>query len=124
MCSLSAAKIRPDSIKFVSNAEALMYLKKYEDNIKIAGSMPLLVTRVVEYLSKFSKIPIEKAPELREKLAAKGLKEKTIVMVMNICPKTVDELRSLMELEDKVYESSFLEELVSILSEYCVEQRS
>lgn len=116
-------KIKPESIKLLSNPEALAYLKKYVEKVKeTTGTTSPLISRVLEYLSKFSKIPSEKALEVREKLLLKGLKEETVVMIMNICPKTIDELRILLELEDKVYETAFLEDIVKMLNEYCVKE--
>ncbi|MEM1695306.1 MAG: RNA polymerase Rpb4 [Desulfurococcaceae archaeon] len=117
-------KIKPDSVRMLSNPEALAHLKKYvEKTRETTGTVPLLVSRVLEYLSKFSKIPIEKAEELREKLLLKGFKEETVVLIMNTCPRSVDELRALMEFEDKVYETSILEDVLNTLSEYCSSEK-
>ncbi|MEM1864498.1 MAG: hypothetical protein QXN10_06340 [Desulfurococcaceae archaeon] len=41
-------------------------------------------------------------------------------MIINICPMDIDELRSLMEFEEKVYEESVLNEIVNYLKNYCV----
>lgn len=113
-------RIKADSIRLVSNPEALAYLKMYEDELReTVGTISPTVSRVIEYLSKFSKIRVDKAPELREILESKGFKPETIVMIMNICPKTLDELRPLLELENKVYETSFLEEVLGLLGNYC-----
>ncbi len=117
-------RIKPEESKLLSNPEALAYLKKYEKLAReLSGTVPLLASRVIEYLSKFSKMPPDSARSLREKLESMGFKEETIVMIINTCPKSVDELRSLLELEEKVYETSTLEEVLKLLSEYCVESK-
>jgi DNA-directed RNA polymerase subunit F len=117
-------RIKPEELKLLSNPEALAYLRKYEKLAReLSGTVPLLASRVIEYLSKFSKMPPDNARSLREKLEAMGFKEETIVMIVNTCPKSVDELRSLLELEEKVYETGTLEEVLKLLSEYCVESK-
>ncbi len=42
-------------------------------------------------------------------------------MIINICPKTVDEIRPLLELEEKVIETETVEELVEAVKPYCKE---
>ncbi|MGC8982506.1 MAG: RNA polymerase Rpb4 [Desulfurococcaceae archaeon] len=117
-------RIKPEELKLLSNPEALAYLRKYEKLAReLSGTVPLLASRVIEYLSKFSKMPPDNARSLREKLESMGFKEETIVMIVNTCPKSVDELRSLLELEEKVYETGTLEEVLKLLSEYCVESK-
>lgn len=113
-------RIKAESIRMISNPEALSYLKNYEEELRSTmGTISPTVSRVIEYLSRFSKISPDKAFELREKLESKGFKQETIVMIMNICPRTLDELRPLLELEDKVYETAFLEDVLGLLNEYC-----
>lgn len=116
-------KVKVESIKFLSNSEALDFLKEYTERVRSeTGTVPLLSSRVLEYLSKFARVPHEKAPQFRERLAALGLKELTIVMVMNICPTTLDELRPLLILEDRAPEMETLSQITNLTKEYCVEQ--
>lgn len=76
-----------------------------------------LVMRVNEYSIKFNRC---KDPEsLIEALKEKGLLEITAVMIANIYPKSLDELRALMNFESKTYDDSELEEILNIIDEKC-----
>lgn len=115
-------KIKVNEVRLISNSEALKHLKEYSERERSkTGTVPLLVQRVVEYLHKFTKIPPEKAEELREKLSSFNLKDETIVMVMNICPQSHDEMRSLLVFEEKVLDAEQLDKIVNLLREYCKE---
>ncbi|MEM2024943.1 MAG: RNA polymerase Rpb4 [Desulfurococcaceae archaeon] len=116
-------RIKADSVKLLSNTEALNYLREYSERLRReTGTTSLLSSRVLEYLSKFSKLPAEKTNEFREKLNELGLKEGTAVMVMNICPKNLDELRPLLILEEKTPEPAVLDKIVELTKEYCLER--
>ncbi|MEM0000958.1 MAG: RNA polymerase Rpb4 family protein [Desulfurococcaceae archaeon] len=115
-------KVKVYEVRLISNSEALKYLKEYSERERSkTGTVPLLVQRVIEYLYKFVKIPPEKAEELREKLSSLNLKEETIVMLMNICPQSHDEIRPLLVLEEKVLEAEQLDRIANLLKEYCTE---
>jgi DNA-directed RNA polymerase subunit F len=104
--------------KPLTNPEALNELKKVIDRLQAQGA-PI---RTYDYLKRFSKIPYERVGEVKEFLRSKGLREESIIMIVNICPKTVDELRPLLELEDKTLETSVAEEISNFMSQYCVEK--
>lgn len=120
----SPLSIKVEKVTLISNSEALKILKEHHEREREAtGTTSLLVQRVLEYLYKFSKITPEKAEELRKNLAAMGLKDESIVMIMNICPATTDELRTLLVLEDKVFETEQLVKIINLLKEYCVKEQ-
>lgn len=107
----------------LTNPEALQELKKVIERLQVQGApIPLLLTRTYEYLKRFSKIPYEKVGEVKEFLKSKGLREESIIMIINICPKNLDELRPLLELEEKTVETQVAEEIVNYLDNYCVEK--
>ncbi|MFZ8792228.1 MAG: RNA polymerase Rpb4 [Thermosphaera aggregans] len=109
--------------KPLTNPEALNELKKVIDRLQAQGApIPLLLTRTYDYLKRFSKIPYERVGEVKEFLRSKDLREESIIMIVNMCPKTVDELRPLLELEDKTLETSVAEEILNFMSQYCVEK--
>ncbi|MEM3926734.1 MAG: RNA polymerase Rpb4 [Desulfurococcaceae archaeon] len=117
----SIIKLRVEKEELISNSEAYYYLKNAIEKIREeTGSVPLIMSRVLEYLKEFSKIPFEDVEKVKKYLVSKGLKAETIVMIINICPMDIDELRSLMEFEEKVYEESVLNEIVNYLKNYCV----
>lgn len=117
-------KVKVEKVKLLSNAEALKILKEHSEREREkTGAVSLLVQRVLEYLYKFNKVQVEKAEEFAEKLVAIGLREESIVMIMNMCPRSVDELLTLLVYEERVPEKEQLERILGIVSEYCVESR-
>lgn len=79
------------SLKNVSIAEVREILEGREQELDV------LQQRVLSYTRKFSKIPPGKAKELVDQLVEKyGLLEEEAVQVVNICPTTVEELRSVL----------------------------
>jgi len=117
-------KAKTDKITLLSNPEALKILREYvEREREKTGAVPLIAQRVLDYLQKFSKVPVEKASEFREKLASLGLREESIVMIMNICPQTIDELFTLLVFEEKTPEKENLEAILSLVKEYCLQSQ-
>lgn len=111
--------------KLLSNPEAYILLKKVVDKItEKEGSVPPLLLKTLEYLKKFSKVDPESAKTLRDILRKYGLKEETIVMIINICPTSIDELRVLLDLEEKMIETKTLEEIIDVLKKHCKEELS
>ncbi len=76
-----------------------------------------LAIRVLEYVTKFNKC--ERAEELVKRLTALGLKEITAVMISNVVPQTIDELKSLMNFEGEMPSEDKLNEILSIVKELC-----
>jgi DNA-directed RNA polymerase subunit F len=117
-------RVKVERVKLLSNAEALKILKEHSEREREkTGAVPLLVQRVLEYLYKFNKVQVEKAEEFAEKLVAIGLREESIVMIMNMCPRSIDELLTLLVYEERVPEKEQLGRILGIVSEYCVESR-
>ncbi|RLG81055.1 MAG: DNA-directed RNA polymerase subunit F [Thermoprotei archaeon] len=106
----------------LSNAEAYKILRKIVDKIaEKEGAAPLLLVKTLEYLKKTTKIDPDSAEALRELLSKYKLREESIIMIMNICPTTVDELRTLLELEERVIETETAREIVETIRQYCKE---
>ncbi len=67
--------------KHLTNAEAYELLKKVVDKImEKEASIPMLLSKTLDYLKKFSKVDPETARKLREKLREYWLKEENIIM--------------------------------------------
>jgi DNA-directed RNA polymerase subunit F len=114
-------KLKVDKLRLISNPEALQILKELSEKERERfGEVSFIVQRVLEYLHKFNKVPIERAREFREKLESMGLKEDSIVMIMNICPRTIDELLILLVNEERSLEKERLEEILKLVNEYCI----
>ncbi|MCD6195763.1 MAG: DNA-directed RNA polymerase subunit F [Thermoprotei archaeon] len=106
--------------KHLSNPEAYKLLKKAVDQIREKeGSISILLSKTLHYLSEFSKMDPESAEALRKVLEKYDLKEETIIMIINICPTTLDELRTLFELEEKIIETDTANEILETLKSYC-----
>ncbi|MCW4046281.1 MAG: RNA polymerase Rpb4 [Candidatus Bathyarchaeota archaeon] len=74
--------------------------------------------RTLDYVNKFSKVSVEAAEGLLEKLVKEfGLDEDEAVQVLNCMPETVDELRVFLAGGRKIIETAKLEAIVALLNE-------
>ena len=72
--------------------------------------------RTLDYTSKFSKAPVENVKKLRKELETEcGLSEEEAVELINIMPKTVEELRTFTSGWRKLLSTDTLEKILSIL---------
>ncbi|MDT7887741.1 MAG: RNA polymerase Rpb4 family protein [Desulfurococcales archaeon] len=78
-----------------------------------------LQRRVLEHATIFSKCREDKTEELVEKLMGLGLREVTAVHVVNICPRTKDELLSLLNFEQRMPDEEHMEKILEMLGEHC-----
>jgi DNA-directed RNA polymerase subunit F len=75
--------------------------------------------RTLDYASKFSKVEVETAEKLVEKLVEEfGLEEAEAVQIVNCMPSSVEELRVFLGGGRKIIESSKLEAMVKLLNEH------
>ncbi len=79
-----------------------------------------ITMRVYEYVSKFTKC--KKASELVSTLTSAGLREITAVIIANILPRSVDELKALMNFEDEIPGEDKLNEILSKINEVCPQE--
>ncbi|MEM2578787.1 MAG: DNA-directed RNA polymerase subunit F [Desulfurococcaceae archaeon] len=104
----------------VPNPIAKSMLEKYLKELQAAGlPASVLAHETLEHLRKFSKMSSEEAEELLNELNSFNLRNESKVMIVNICPQTIEELRALLVLEDKVFDTNELESILSIISKYC-----
>ncbi len=82
--------------RYVSHAEALKLLEQIEGELRseVAHRIPV---KTLRYLKKFTKCELEKVKELDEFLKELGVPEEVRVNIENICPKTVEELKVILE---------------------------
>jgi len=74
--------------------------------------------RTLDYLSKFSKVDVDVAEKLLEKLVSEfGLDEYEAVQIVSCMPKSVEELRVFLTSGSKIIEASKLEAIVALLNE-------
>ncbi|MCX8199327.1 MAG: hypothetical protein N3E36_04770 [Sulfolobales archaeon] len=104
----------------VPNPIVKSIVEKYLKELQATGlPASVLVHETLEYLRKFSKMSSEEAEELLNELSSFNLRNESKVMIINICPQTIEELRALLILEDKVFDASELESILSIISKHC-----
>jgi len=94
--------------------------KLLEENVKIEEGSPL-VQRTIMYLSTFTKCDPEAAKQVYEKLRNEfGLKDITASMIVSLVPRTIDEIRVMLDFEDKLLETEELEKIVELLKNACM----
>ncbi len=77
---------------------------------------------IQEYLSKFSKLPAEKARQLVESLVSKGVSTNTAISIANALPKSKDELLPFLAHEQSISPLEKLGELFSIVQTYITDE--
>lgn len=104
-------------------------IKGYED-IPLPVAKDILERRIKEnevldiqrktlnYLTKISKCKPNIALRLVSELCKRfGLRRETSVMIVNIMPSTVDELRTIVSIEEKTFTTEELNEILKVISE-------
>lgn len=76
---------------------------------------------VQEYLTRFSKLPAEKARQLVQELEAKGVSSASAVSIANALPKTRDELLPFLAHEQAISPLEKLGEIFSVVEKYLAE---
>ncbi|MEM1586920.1 MAG: RNA polymerase Rpb4 family protein [Candidatus Bathyarchaeia archaeon] len=75
--------------------------------------------RTLDYAKKMSYLSPEEARKLLGELMAEGaLEEEEAVQVVNIMPKSIEELRAILAGGRKIIETQVLEKILSILDKY------
>ncbi|HIC98537.1 MAG TPA: hypothetical protein EYP08_02450 [Pyrodictiaceae archaeon] len=94
--------------------------KLLEENVKSGEESPL-VQRTMTYLSAFTKCDPNVAKQVYEKLRNDfGLKDITASMIVSLVPRTIDEIRVMLDFEDKLFETEELKKIVELLKNTCM----
>ncbi len=80
-----------------------------------------LQNRTLEYLETFAKCRAEEASRLFEALTGMGLKPHVAAMIVNIAPRSRDELRTILYGEE-ILEAEKLDEILGLVAEHCSEK--
>ncbi len=80
-----------------------------------------LQNRTLEHLESFAKCGSSEASRLFEALLERGLKPETAAMIVNISPRSRDELRTLLYFEEKTMGTEELDGILSLVEELCGE---
>lgn len=86
--------------------------------LEVEGELDPLQRRVLDYASKFSKLPAEKASELVESLISEAQLERRIaVQIANCLPTSLEEVRTLLGRQRIVSEEA-LNNILNIVKRY------
>ena len=103
---------RIKEVKAISIPELYEIMKKIENDENI---LPVQ-SRTIQYLKKFSKIDAEKAIKLKEKLMeVDEVDEEKAVQIINILPKTQEEIKEIFH--EKVIVGELSKKILAILKE-------
>ncbi len=92
-------------------------MKEVLDNLDFPEEeIPPIVSKVREYVNKFSKISPEKAKILKKKLVEiEGVDEEKAVQIINILPKTPEEIKEIFH--ERVILGDLPQKILSVLKE-------
>ncbi len=76
----------------------------------------------LEYARKFSKIPSDKALKLIDELKKFDISEFSIIQIINILPETIEELRVILDREEKIFETETLKQILNVIMKYKSEE--
>ncbi|NPA23732.1 MAG: RNA polymerase Rpb4 [Crenarchaeota archaeon] len=104
------------SVEDITIPEALKLL---EDMLSRYGISEVEVSEVLTYLRRFSKTDAESAKKIVEELVSKfGIARMTAIQIVNIMPKYVEELRTILGLEKREFTDEELQEMLNIIDRY------
>ena len=108
---------RIESVRNITWAEAKELIEKR----KAEGATTIHHDRVYNYLETFALIPAEQARKLVSELMEEvGLDEEVAVVAANICPMTLGEVRSILEMRREIkYDEETVKKTLEIVEKYC-----
>ncbi len=105
----------------ITNAEALKFL---EEALQRFESTSAEVDEALAYLRKFSKIDPERAKSLVSELVSRfGIARITAIQIVNIMPKYVEELKTILGLEKREFSDKELQEMLELIDKYRKEKK-
>ncbi|PCN49983.1 DNA-directed RNA polymerase subunit F [Candidatus Geothermarchaeota archaeon ex4572_27] len=104
---------RMEEIPISKAKEVLEYVKERWGELKHFQQLTL------DFLARFAKLPADKADELLDRLCSEfGLSRLTATQVVNIMPKSVEELRQILVKEGRTFMPDELRSMLSLIEEY------
>ncbi len=96
----------------------LPQVKKLLEQREKEGELSYLQRLTYDYSIKLSKLSPEKAEELLNRLKEDGIPSLIAAQIVNIMPKTVDELRTIFVSESRPFLPSELEKVLTVVNSY------
>lgn len=104
----------------IPNSLAKKILEEYIEKISSKDIVPELIRVTHEYLTSNTKCDIDKSEKLYNELKTFNLKELTISLIINLLPKTIDELKFVVAtFEERVPDEEILNRILELVSQYC-----
>ncbi len=103
----------------IPNVIAKKILKEYTEKISSYDIIPELIRSTLEYLDNVSKCDDKAVEDMYNTLKSFKLKDITISMILNILPRSLDELRTLLTFEETVPEDSVLNKILEFINQNC-----
>lgn len=104
----------------IPNPIAKKILEEYFSKLSSTDIVSESARSAFEYLQTLTTIcEPDKAEELAAKLREFKLKDITIVLIINILPKTIDELRMLLSFETVIPDEGALSSILELIDKYC-----
>lgn len=106
--------------KDIPNPIAKKILEEYLSKLRNIDVIAEPARSALEYLQTLSTMcDYNRARELMSKLQEFKLKDITISLIINIAPKTIDELRMLLSFETVIPDENILNNILWLVKEYC-----
>ena len=100
--------------KLTTTAEARRILEKAKEE-----ELGEFQRRTLDYTSKFSKTPPQKAEKLVKELGEKfQLDRKDAIQIVNTMPRYIEELRTILTVKGRIVGGSQLEDMLKLLNGY------
>ena len=95
------------------------YVKDKIRQLIDSGNSSQTIQRVFDYLNEVSKCSGDDAMKVMEELSALVVREDVRAVVSSICPRTPDEVRSVLAMDpSKTYSTEEVEKIIEIISKY------
>lgn len=93
-------------------------LKKILEDIQAKRELSSIERVTLEYATRHSKIDYEKGENLKKELLDYGLPEEVVVQIVNIMPKSIEEIRSILAPLSKVFTTDEIKKIKEIIEKY------
>jgi len=104
----------------IPNSLARKILEEYIERISSKDIVPELIRVTQEYLDKTMKCDVDRSEKLYNELKTFNLKESTISMIINLLPRTIDELKFVVAtFEEIVPDEEALNRILELVNQYC-----
>uniref|UniRef100_A0A7J3I809 DNA-directed RNA polymerase subunit Rpo4 n=1 Tax=Ignisphaera aggregans TaxID=334771 RepID=A0A7J3I809_9CREN len=103
----------------IPNTIAKRILKEYIERVSSYDIVPELIRSTMDYLDSVSKCDDKAIEYIYDVLKSFKLKDTTISMILNILPRSLDELKILLNFEESLPEDSILNKILDLINQHC-----